>query len=209
MNIQSLSPPCMLMEFCSLKNISGASQWNNSRIFLNNSSSWRLAAPCSSFNPSLKKPWDLKLIWKDDIYTICATPQACAQTSDGVPTNTFSLAATVKISAKKKTFKQPLLNVLDLLAWIMWDKLYEAILFEVLATHQLLLLLSRMLQTCFSVKLQKRFVDYETSPDFPSVWREEMVTLILGKCVTLTTLVHDVKIIDVLIKFSVFQWLSK
>ena len=33
---------------------------------------------------------------------------------------------------------------------------------------QLLQLFSRMLQLCFTVKLQKCFVDYDTSPDFIS-----------------------------------------
>ena len=35
---------------------------------------------------------------------------------------------------------------------------------------QLLKLLRRMLQCCFAVKLQKCFMDYATSPDFPSSW---------------------------------------
>ena len=47
-------------------------------------------------------------------------------------------------------------------------------------------LFSRMLQHCFAVKLEKcLFVDYNTSPDFTSAWREERMSgfFIFGRLV--------------------------
>ena len=49
--------------------------------------------------------------------------------------------------------------------WITSYKLHGAILFL-----QLLQLFRRTMQHCFAVKLQKRFVDYETSLVFSSAW---------------------------------------
>lgn len=38
------------------------------------------------------------------------------------------------------------------------------------------MLFKRILQWCFPVKLHNCFVDYESSPEFPSTWREEIMT---------------------------------
>ena len=95
--------------------------------------------------------------------------------SEGVLSNALSLEATVKILAlNNRVFKTVFTHQFRIFRLLetMPDELYRAIsyYFYILKNVPHLLQLLRMLQRYFAAKLQKCFLNYRTSRDFPLGW---------------------------------------
>ena len=120
-------------------------------ILLNNWKRCRLVLLCHKkttktkrCNPSLRKPWDHKLLWKEIIHTLAVELVHPSQTE---------WTLTVLITNYSEDFS-------------FWKDVNNISLHLKTRPH-LLQLLRRMLKRCFKMKC---FVDYETSSDLPWAW---------------------------------------